>query len=268
MVASSHPDEAFTKQEGIEWCVYKWDEETYEAENDISSLAISFLLLQATRFNLTGIMPDNIGIEEENWLHPSKDVYSLAGVGLILAVLCCLIVVVYVETFPESVEIAPGTCMSFVKRLTLVLKGTTAMGFAWSLMYSAKWQITILLPELNPNFVLARVLLALTVTVIAYFIILGLDFLKDQTFTGEKTDKSIEAIIQSMSTLVGFTWEQSFDGALEVVGENSSAKYRLVIQLALTAGIVMVTLPQWRRYILRTYLRLLKEKEEMDKAGS
>ena len=48
----------------------------------------------------------------------------------------------------------------------------------------------------------------------------------------------------------------------------NSAKYRLVIQLALTAGIVMVTLPQWRRYILRTYLRLLKEKEEMDKAGS
>merc|ERR1719426_773280 len=58
LVASSHPGEAFTKQEGIEWCVYKWDEETYEAENDISSLAISFLLLQATRFNLTGIMPD------------------------------------------------------------------------------------------------------------------------------------------------------------------------------------------------------------------
>merc|ERR1711957_391551 len=109
---------------------------------------------------------------------------------------------------------------SFMKRLADVLQGTTAMGFSWALMYSSKWQITLLRPGLNPNCVEARVLLALCISFFAFVIILGLDKIADLKSTGKKADKAIIAIITSLGILVGFTWEQSFDGAVEVLSEH------------------------------------------------
>jgi len=255
------------EQAGVEWCVEKWEEETYESENEISSLAISFLLLQAIRYNLTGVMPDAFGIEEENYTHPKKDIYYLTGCGLILAVCCCIIVVVTAESFPENVKIPGGTVKSMVKRMCLIGQGTTAMGFAWALMYTSKWQLTILTSPMNPNCVTARVMLAVCISVIAFFIILGLDHLADMKSTGEKTDKAIIAIITSLSILVGFTWEQSFDGAVEVLADSKFKEHKVMAVMTLTVAIFTIVYPQWRKYILRTLLRLKDEKEAQEAKG-
>lgn len=244
---------------GIEWCVEKWDDETYESENEISSLAISFLLLQAIRYNITGIMPDNMGVEEEHYQHPASAVILLGVAGVVLAVLCCVIVVWSSESFPEGVEIAPGTMKSFMKRIAIVLQGTTAMGFAWALMYVSKWQISIIAPEINPNCVEARVVLALCISVFAFFIILGLDKIADLDSTGEKTDKAIIAIITSLSILVGFTWEQAFDGAVEILSEVCFKAHPIMAETTLTVGIFIIVYPQWRKYVLKTLLRLKYE---------
>jgi len=265
-----HPDappDVIQEKAGVEWCVEKWEEETYESENEISSLAISFLLLQAIRYNLTGVMPDAFGIEEENYTHPKKDIYYLTGCGLILAVCCCIIVVVTAESFPENVKIPGGTVKSMVKRMCLIGQGTTAMGFAWALMYTSKWQLTILTSPMNPNCVTARVMLAVCISVIAFFIILGLDHLADMKSTGEKTDKAIIAIITSLSILVGFTWEQSFDGAVEVLADSKFKEHKVMAVMTLTVAIFTIVYPQWRKYILRTLLRLKDEKEAQEAKG-
>lgn len=261
--AESQAHEDFERA-GIEWCVDKWDEETYESENEISGIAISFLLMQAIRYNLTGIMPNSIGIEQEHWKHPQQDVYALAGFGVLLAVLCCCIVVVSTDAFPK--EITPGTLMSLMKRVAIVCQSTTAMGFAWALMYTSKWEITLLLPGLNPNSVTARVLLALAISMFAFFIILGLDYIADMKSTGEKTDRAIIAIITSLSILVGFTWEQSFDGAVEILAESKFKQHPVMAEMTLTACILVIVYPQWRKHILRTLLRLQKEKADSEAA--
>lgn len=249
---------------GVDWCVEKWEEETYESENEISSLAISFLLLQAIRYNLTGIMPNNFGIEEEHYEHPKKDLYWLAALGLMLGVLCCVMVVITADNFPEGKKIPGGTFQSMLKRMCLIAQGTTAMGFAWALMYTSKWQLTLLTSPMNPNCVTARVLLAVCISVIAFFIILGLDHLADMKSTGEKTDKAIIAIIQSLSILVGFTWEQSFDGAVEVLADSKFKEHKVMAVMTLTVAIFTIVYPQWRKYILRTLLRLKDEKEAQE----
>jgi hypothetical protein len=248
-------DEGIVHQEdGIRWCLDKWDEETYESENEISGLAISFLLLQAVRFCLTGNMPDSMGIEETNFMHPPWQIYSLAGVGMIFVAGEVLIVGLGSQ-FMEG-EVVPGSIMAMVKRIVIVLENSATMGFAWALMYVSKWQITLMLPTLNPNNIVSRVLLALTVSVFAFFIILGLDQIADLECTGDKTDKAIRGVMYALSILVGFSWEQSFDGAVEVLAESCFKEHPIMAELSLTVVVFAVVYPQWRKYILRKLLQL------------
>lgn len=248
-------------ESGIEWCVDKWDEETYESENEISALAISFLLLQACRYNLTGNMPNNMGIEEHDYMHPQSDVFCMFAIGLILAILCVLVVVMTSEVVASKV--APGTAKAMLRRMILVLQSSLAMGFAWALMVAFKWQSTLLpgLRTLNPNHVESRVLLALAVSFTAFFIILALDCIADLDFTGDKADKAIRRVIDALSILVGFTWEQSFDGAVEIIAENVFKGYTILGELGLTLFIFTIVYPQWRKQILKT---MLDSKEKME----
>jgi len=59
-------------------------EEVSEAENDISCLSISFLVVQVIRFSLTGILPNFEGIEpdEKHNLHSKGNIAALYGISV------------------------------------------------------------------------------------------------------------------------------------------------------------------------------------------
>ena len=59
----------------------------------MKQFVISYLLMQAMRYNITGIMPDAFGVEEEHFRHPESCVWLLGACGALLAVGCCSIVV-------------------------------------------------------------------------------------------------------------------------------------------------------------------------------
>merc|ERR1712232_205601 len=62
-------------------------EEVEEAENDISSLAMSFLIVQAIRMVITGTLPNVEGIEEPEIPHSHTQIGCLYGVGIVFLVL-------------------------------------------------------------------------------------------------------------------------------------------------------------------------------------
>jgi hypothetical protein len=242
------------KETGIRWCLDKWDEECYDAENEISGLAVSFLLLQAMRYNLTGVMPNNMGIEEEHYLHPES------AVGFLASFMACFVVsfvlLQFVFGYIGKQHAVPGSCQAFMRRMFFIAKQTMAMGFAWALMYVAKWQLSALFPTINPNDLVARVILALLISFLCICLIIMLDFLADMDFTGEDTDTAIRGVLDALCVLVGFCWEQSFDGAVEVLSESYFKEHIIIAEVCLTAGVFIIVYPIWRKYILSTLLKL------------
>merc|ERR1712048_53527 len=230
----------------------KWDEEVYECENDIMGLCISFLIVQACRFNITGILPNSLGIEEKKYVHGTHASLLMALLAFLSAVSTIVLVRVH-GMFPK--EVTPGTFLSLCKRMMIALRITASMCIAWCLMTLAKWRITWIIGD--PNLLHSRVILACVVSVFAFVIILVLDKVADLDCTGRDTDTAIFSFIWAHGILVGFSWEQSFDGALEVIAEHAFDPTLATLMMA-TAVAIFVIYP-WRLYILPRVIR--KEKE-------
>jgi hypothetical protein len=240
----------------IYWCLEQWDDEVYESELDIAGLAISFLTVQACRVSITGVMPDNMGIEERIYLHPSGDTLILGGIGVGFAILCVMFVIIH-SYLPWQIE--AGTLLSTWKRVVLTCQQAFAMAFAWSLFTCSKWEMARYLPQFMPNGVISRVLLALEISMIACFVIWILDKLADLEETGEVADRAIITLIGSLSTLVGFSFEQSFEGAVEALADLTFKDHKVGAELVLTILVVLIVYPAWKWHILRTLVNLRED---------
>lgn len=261
MAGDSRVDEEEKEEkQGMDWCTETWDEETYECENEIASIGMSFLIVQAVRFNISGVMPNTLGIEEADYIHSVNEILILSGCGLFFAV-SCVGLVVQLHYF-EMQPIEPGTCKSFLKRMMKVLQVTFAMAFAWCLQNSIKWGISTFNSmhgfEPNPNGIISRVLMAVVISFLSFAIIVCLDWIYDQDCTGDTADEAISSLIRALSLLVGFCWEQSFDCCVEVLGERFNSP--LVLESTLTLAICILVYPAWRWYVLDKVLVLTKER--------
>jgi hypothetical protein len=254
-----------------EWCMATWDEETYEAEVDVAGLSVSFLLVQACRASITGVMPNALGIEEEHYVHPQRCSVLLLGLGLAFSALCVTHVIILKCCFPDDLKVPPLTCQSFALRCVRINQNVCALAFAWSLYVASKWEITRYTPKtlegdpsLSPNGVISRVLLAVEISFIAFFVTVCLDKLADMDATGPIADRAIITIIMAISMLVGFAYEQSFDGAVEALADMCFKENPIVAELVLTIGIWILVYPAWRWYILQKLLDLRDEHEHKD----
>merc|ERR1739848_183843 len=72
---------------------------------------------------------------------------------------------------------------------------------------------------LNQNTVQMRVILACVSSGSSLALIFFLDTIEDMDFTGDSADKAIKSIIGAIGILVGFSWEQAFEGGVEAVAD-------------------------------------------------
>eukprot|EP00971_Amphidinium_carterae_P181540 3601728-Amphidinium_carterae.1 len=87
------------------------------------------------------------------------------------------------------------------------------------------------------------------------------DFMKNQDgqATGEGA-RIITTVVDAISILVGFSWEHSFDGSVEVISKLTDDPLLAETVLALIVGFLIV--PSWRRFILRRAMQLQEYKEK------
>lgn len=238
---------------GIAYAVTKWDEEVFECENDVCGLCVSFLTVQAVRFNLSGVLPNSLGIEEtpEDYMHPLSCILSLLGATFGFVILTVLLVNLHSQL---PARVTPGTIQSFVKRSVSIMKIVCSMGISWGLVYTGKWQIAKVEQIGSPNAIASRVILACIVSIVAFLIILSLDKVADLDCTGKDADTAIFSIIYAIGILVGFAWEQSFDGGLEVLAEK--CPYPVLAELGMTLLVSLIVVYPWRKYILPKEIEL------------
>mmetsp|Transcript_58936 Transcript_58936/g.132751 ORF Transcript_58936/g.132751 Transcript_58936/m.132751 type:complete len:521 (+) Transcript_58936:1-1563(+) len=216
-----------------------WDEKTKETENDVMALTISFLLIQAFRLIIGGVLPNEEGGEPGDVTHNRLQISILLGLGCVFAVLAAWV----------------KRRIHGRRRLHEIAKKVWAMCFAWCTFFGLSWWLTseVLVEEHDA---IVAVVLALISTAIAFSLIRGLDILADLDATDESVDMSIFAVIEALGILVGFSWEQAFDTAVGSIAEKVTFMPPCVTKLILALLLCALVGPAWRLYILPTELQL------------
>merc|ERR1711862_197347 len=110
-----------------------------------------------------------------------------------------------------------------------------------------------------------RILLALVLSGIALGVIFFLDHVEDAGSSAERS-KVIQNCINSLSILVGFSWEHSFDFALEAVASKTTNPS--MAKLFATGAVAIVITPAWRRHILVKVIQLNQLQAEESRVSS
>eukprot|EP00931_Biecheleriopsis_adriatica_P106276 TRINITY_DN80759_c0_g1_i1.p1 TRINITY_DN80759_c0_g1~~TRINITY_DN80759_c0_g1_i1.p1 ORF type:complete len:601 (+),score=139.03 TRINITY_DN80759_c0_g1_i1:31-1833(+) len=227
-----------------------WAEEAKEAEDDLFSLSISFLCVGALKFTITGVLPTKLGNEPGEEFN-GPEIRALYGAGLVSCVLMVLCIL-------------PGSST----RLSDLAVGTCSMSFAWCTLFGTRWLFeatqALSARQLGPRTIEGRVLLAMALSAFSCFVIIVLDKIEDSLTDNKSLSKIVKNIITGLSILVGFSWEHSFDGAVEAVA--SLWEDPLLIKVIGTILIALIVIPAWRRYVLQKVVDLMKDQKERSDA--
>merc|ERR1719265_286001 len=128
--------------------------------------------------------------------------------------------------------------------MTIILQNSMTMAFAWSLLYAFKWELARFPGLGSPNGITARLVLALLISFVAFLLIYVLDMVADSHLTGDASDEAIFSIIGGLGIPVGFSWEQSFDGGVEVIAALTSRP--LMAECGLALLVTIVVMPAWQ----------------------
>lgn len=259
---------------GKQWCFELWDEEAYDGEEDAAGICVSFLFVQALRLNISGRLPDNFGIEDTHFDHNvSATVQLLVSAVLLISLL--VVMLICKSYIPEQ----SGTSHKWrlAQRFANVAQSGLAMAFAWCLLYAVQYEETKLLPKEAPWTITERMILAFGLSVAAFMFIYILEKLEANGGHGRGSTigEVYYKVIMAMSLLVGFSWEQCFDRAVEVVGLVTPHPEIVKVVLAIVIFIIVVV--PFRRNIISELLKLevvkldnlrkYKDDDEDDKSG-
>jgi len=256
-------------------------ESVSEAENDILSLAASFLTVQVCRFAITGRLPNEEGLEEPRLAHLSSGhVAALGGMGFAFVIASIAMARVRSMLVRRSHSNSTGH-VKLIKpgegpeeegiavRIAEVVMDACAKCFAWCSLMSARWA-WMLYPVLgiDVHTIDGRIMLALILSLLTFIVVYLLDKVDDALHQSssdtETAEHAVLSIIGAVSVLVGFTWEHSFDGAVTAVADLNHGHPRLT-KFVLGICVFFFLYRPWRRYILRRALQLqdLKKDREM-----
>lgn len=234
------------------------DHQAHHGGNDVIALVTSFLLIQLLRFGITGVLPDLYGGETTAQVesHTALQCWSLVIFALIGA---CFAGAGYF--LRRKVSALP------VKRGLLTFQLAMAMTKSWCFFFSGVWLIgstgVAKTLEVSEESALLDVLLALALSFYAFFLIFVLDKLADADWTGPDADAFIYTFMGGLGILIGFAWEQAFERSLETVVEGAEDMHvhypEPLLKGLLASFVVILVLPAWRIWILRTTLQAQKE---------
>jgi hypothetical protein len=216
-----------------------WNEATAETEDDVMSLTVSFLLVQAVRFAVFGRLPNPEGELE--------DVHATDAQGVIMFVIGVLLgVTLFLRTAFLSCTLG---------RFTTWIRLIFDMAAAWAIMFAIETLLSIHGLGGSEMGALGEVIQATAVTIFSFTVIYFLDKEEDSlTARGSSNSKRIKRAVHSLiialGVLVGFSWEKCFDVAVDQTADNLGGMPAPLVKLLMAATLCVIVVPAWRWYIL------------------
>jgi len=243
-------------------------ENVVEAENDVSSLTLSFLGVQAARYAVGGVLPNAEGLEEPEKPHAWLAMILLLSVAIVfagVAVAMSLNLKIEEEEQEDEDNVKEPPSEPFRERALQVATNGAAMVFAWCLLFGTRW-LFVKIPYIDMETMMGRICLALVLSVFSGAVVFVLDeiddYFREKGNMAQEAGFAIRTIIQALAILVGFSWEHCFDGGVAAVAFLSP--HRKLTKFLLGVAVCFYLVPAWRRHILTKVLAL----EDMKKQRS
>lgn len=264
-----------------------WEEATEDAENEIASIGLSFILAKVI-VDIVELTVKPIETSTEGRLlgrhlrahahghtgnsELSEEVTDLKDTETSLKVLLwslafAMVTVVFVyigDHFGRhkfSSENGRATMKQWIWRWFFIVQSMCAMTFAWLLGKVVSWEMARSAQSLGLAFdaegVPERVVAAVAISLMSVGLIFLLDYIEDLEATPELVDRCLRGIIVSLSIMIGFGWEEAFESGMEVIAESSQghgSEYTMLVKLLLGLAVLAIVMPAWRWYILRMAL--------------
>lgn len=259
-----------------------WGERVAETEDEVISLAVSFLSVQILRFCISGSLPEASGedAEGQDW-HSNYSCLLLLLTGVVAGIADVARLLYDRSIEPGWARMVSGesqnsNSINSEKRAGSWFQKISAMTFAFCLLFAAEWWISSNLPMDGS---MKAVVSALLVTVAAFMLIFGIDKVADMHADDAELDEvllrrvfirpfwdnnALRLIISALGMLVGFSWERCFDAAVGGLSQgHDGGKHWLrgahehhrqvpaaVCNLILAVILAILVLPAWKWYIL------------------
>jgi len=225
-----------------------WDKYTDQTEDVVIALTVGHLVVQSSRYLMTGTLPLPTGEVRPGTAIEDVDVWTLTGSSFIYISLIIGIQFWKPQTdFGEMVQRRGGQ----------ILANCTA----FALFYSTTWYAKEMLELSGPA---QSLVVALGVTWCAFIALLLLDFLADLECTGERFDRALRQMVAPISVFIGFGWKGAFAAAGTTLVQDIHLFSPPLENLLMTLILLSFVLPAWRMYILPVVmldeLRSMKKK--------
>lgn len=272
MTGDHDKDYELAAKQGFVWAVHLYEEEVFDSEEDIVGVAVSFLVVQALRQYLSGHLPNNFGVEEEkeDYMHTPGEAYSLLACGFLSLVLLKMLLVAK-ESMKHSFH---GNGGRLLKRIFGSFQKAFAMIFSWCILYFCMYREARVLEVEAPWTITCRMILAFVLSVVAFTAIFFIDAIQSMA-ESEQAQEYFYEIIMALSILVGFSWEQCFDRAVEVVAMVGHQRFHIQeenTEIFVACLICAIVFFPWRRVILQIAITYeedcVPEEEESESEGS
>jgi hypothetical protein len=221
-----------------------WYEAALKSEDEVAALSLSFLVVQGLRFQFSGQLPNREGEELIQQTQSTKAIAGLYACSFGFGLLTCLLV----KCMESRSSPHQGAFQLLWRRVVKVLESSCSMAFAWCLFFSTKWVQKSLQPDSNTNTMVPRTTLALFLSAGAVVVIICLDCIVDMPETEDDVDEALKKIISGLGLLVGFAWEQAFEGAAHSLASQTPNPVRMKVCIA--SAVAITVIPAWRWYIL------------------
>jgi len=219
-----------------------WNEASMRGENEVVSLALSFLTLQAVQFKIVGQMPNIRGAFPVDFARKcgAPEIARLLGFAGFVTMLILILA-------PLSRTL--GTISVEGIRRRLPITEYAMMLFAWSCLFAIKIVSWIILPDIPPESIVIHITSALVASLLAFAAVFVVDKVADHLLPGHPLHHMLLHVIMANGFLVGFSWETSFSIAINQVGKMLGSK-GVALNLTLTFLMVLVVLPAYRLYMI------------------
>lgn len=252
-----------------------WEHVSEEAENDIAGLSVSFLLVEALNFVILSNVTTGVdSLSAHHATQPMSQILLMALAATVFAVLTILHVWISARTLGiDKFEVTEGIdpFRDYVRvRWWFILQAIVANGLSWCLQKLCVWVIAGTFSKFGipfrPHSVAGSAVIALVTSLLAMLTIFVLDRIEDLEITGQVADSCTSTMICAIGILIGFSWEYTFDEAVEALatlsGEGRGQWMPIILRLLLAIALAALIIPAWRLYILKTARHYAQKRDD------
>jgi len=246
--------ELFTCRGKMEKLVDLFFEAVDDAEIDVLGLSASYLLVSCLAFGITG-MQSNFELYQMPSSLSLNRALAIFASGLAILVLSVVLVVTW-RRKPNETAWRTKTRELSQSALSLVFSWCAVRSVQWTIVDLCKKQVVTLLPA-SLVVLLAS---ALTMSAASFVLILPLDKIEDRVRSLGGAGRIFKDVIIALGVVVGVSWEPVFNKSVAVAAHSFSNPP--VVRLLLSAAIVLLLLPAWKRFVLTKQISYTETRSE------